>query len=314
MIENYIIKEYVNGKSISSLQKELKIPRRRIETILRKNNIKIRGGRKYIINNENLIKNIILDYSAGLSLKELNIKYQKSQNTIKNMLIRNGVYIEHRKTKLVNKGMKEDYFSVIDSEEKAYFLGLIITDGSNDGSRVRLFQHNQDRYILEKFSSEIGIKNIYKDGDVCSVEAYSSELAHDLERYGVIKNKTKYLTSIPLEKIPEEYLHHFWRGYFDGDGSISYSEAGKYRVSVCGYNYELIEQIRNYIDAKIEKETHNKIVMASCWTISWHRQEDIKNIYKYIYKDATIFLERKYKRYLNFLEYYNNKKHGKDMV
>lgn len=54
--------------------------------------------------------------------------------------------------------------------------------------------------------------------------------------------------------------------------------------------------------------------MANCWTISWHKQEDIKNIYEYLYKDATIFLERKYKRYLNFLKYDNSKKHGKDMV
>lgn len=253
MIEDYIIKEYINGKSISSIQRELKIPRKRIESVLMKNNIEIRGGRKYVLNNEIITRNIISDYSAGFSLKELSVKYKKSQDTIKNMLIRYGVYIVNRKTKIVNKDMKEDYFSVIDSEEKAYFLGLIITDGSNDGSRVRLFQHKRDRYILEKFSFEIGIKNIYEDRNICSVEAYSSKLAYDLKKYGVIKNKTKYLTQIPLEKIPKEYLHHFWRGYFDGDGCISYSKDKEYRVSVCGYNYELIEQIRNCMDFEIKK-------------------------------------------------------------
>lgn len=36
MIEDYIIKEYINGKSISSIQRELKIPRKRIESVLMK--------------------------------------------------------------------------------------------------------------------------------------------------------------------------------------------------------------------------------------------------------------------------------------
>ena len=36
---------------------------------------------------------------------------------------------QYTKTQIFNPDIKEDYFENIDSQEKAYFLGLIISDG-----------------------------------------------------------------------------------------------------------------------------------------------------------------------------------------
>lgn len=37
---------------------------------------------------------------------------------------------KYTKAQIHNPNMKEDYFSTIDTEEKAYFIGLLITDGN----------------------------------------------------------------------------------------------------------------------------------------------------------------------------------------
>ena len=45
----------------------------------------------------------------------------------------------------------------------------------------------------------------------------SNKLVSDIEKLGVIENKTLVLT---FPELPTELVHHFIRGYFDGDGSV----------------------------------------------------------------------------------------------
>lgn len=62
---------------------------------------------------------------------------------------------------------------------------------------------------------------------------YSTELAADLIKLGCFQNKSLIL-EFPTEKqVPRELIHHFMRGYFDGDGCISYGQ-GQLRFSVIG--------------------------------------------------------------------------------
>ena len=60
----------------------------------------------------------------------------------------------------------ENFFDVIDSEEKAYFLGLIFADGSlNDKLRtLQLSLVDSDSEVLEKF-----IKLIYHDRELRTI-------------------------------------------------------------------------------------------------------------------------------------------------
>ena len=49
---------------------------------------------------------------------------------------------------------------------------------------------------------------------------------YDLENLNITPRKTYDLDfSFPFEFIPEQYIWDFIRGFFDGDGQISYSEA-----------------------------------------------------------------------------------------
>lgn len=65
------------------------------------------------------------------------------------------------------KTYNEDYFKNIDNEEKAYFLGLICSDGSityNENKyryQISIKLHNKDEYILDEFIKSInGTMNV----------------------------------------------------------------------------------------------------------------------------------------------------------
>lgn len=297
--EKEIIDLYISGYSILKISKTFNINYKKIKNILLKNGIKIVGGRKNIIKDNDI--EIINKYLNGESIRTLSKEYSLCIETIKDFLIKRGVFIENRSYRFVNKNLNENYFSKIDTEDKAYFLGLILTDGTVDDERTRIYLHKRDKYILEIFSKKIGIEKIYKDDDTFGIEIYSKKIVSDLKKYGVIKNKTYLLKRIPFENIPKKYLNHFLRGIFDGDGCISYSEKWKYKIYISEYNYSLVEQIRNVIDGIIKKENHNKIQKASCWFCFWNKKEDMIKILNYFYKDSTIYLKRKHDRYLKLI-------------
>ena len=75
-----------------------------------------------------LEKRICEDYlTEKYSSRELGEKYSLSKTTVLKILKRNNIEIKNKR--LVNTELKKDYFKVIDTEYKAYFLGFIFADG-----------------------------------------------------------------------------------------------------------------------------------------------------------------------------------------
>lgn len=120
--------------------------------------------------------------------------------------------------------VRRDYFKVIDSDEKAYWLGFIAADGCvYIGSRqhtLSLQLQRRDRHWLERLRDIIapGAKLTDNAGpNSTSLSIGSQELVHDLIIHGITPRK-----SLTLEwpKIPEPFEIPFLLGYFDGDGSL----------------------------------------------------------------------------------------------
>ena len=78
-------------------------------------------NRKY---NYNLI---FEEYKNGTSCKELGKKYLTDPRTIRKILKTLGVVFRNPRRYIFN----ESYFENINSKDKAYFLGLIMSDGCN---------------------------------------------------------------------------------------------------------------------------------------------------------------------------------------
>ena len=101
-----------------------------------------------------LISQIVTDYTSGKSIEELARKYGCNSEAIRYRLIKNN--ISRRAPSTYRKNFVDrDFFNAIDSEEKAWILGFIASDGS-----VR--KYNRGYYLsieIQKDDEEIFIFN-----------------------------------------------------------------------------------------------------------------------------------------------------------
>ena len=69
------------------------------------------------------------------------------------------------------------------------------------------------------------------------LEQRSQKTVDDLKKLGCVENKSLILTFPSKEQVPEEFIYHFIRGYFDGDGSICKKEKSNctnYSINIVG--------------------------------------------------------------------------------
>lgn len=134
-----------------------------------------------------------------------------------------------RRTQRVKIGVNVDFFKKW-SDAMAYVLGYFSADGcmfiNPRGSKYVSFT-SVDREILDK------VKNILKSEhkltvkkrrdkhwkDAYTLQIGSQEMHRDLISLGFMPNKA---LRFRLPPVPKKYMRHFIRGYFDGDGSITY--------------------------------------------------------------------------------------------
>jgi len=228
----------------------------------------------------------------------------------------------------------EDYFEVVDTEDKAYFLGLLYADGNITISKYKnvmcIHLIEPDKDVLDKFNVFLEYKRPLKINKVkdtiqilngkeikCNFDSYelnvhSAKFCNDLIKLGCIPAKTLKLKFPTEEQVPKELIRHFIRGVFDGDGTISNGMRGD------GYNYvnmsilgtvELLEGINKNLAENCDL-TENKLYRRANYKISSMNYSGFKSLIKikdYLYKDATIFLERKFNKFPKTLTKINNK-------
>ena len=192
----------------------------------------------------------------------------------------------------------DDYFETIDTEDKAYFLGLLFADGNvyTARYRVQITLANEDAYILKAFANCIGYTGkMYIDREKYSkLILPSKKMCADLTRLGCTPNKSLTL-QFPTE-VPEELMHHFIRGCFDGDGHVS-------RKKDC-FNVNFTSS-KDFMDKFVElldileishtgSKKRYKDKEHSAYSI-YLRSKSAKSFFNYIYNNSNLFLERKQK-------------------
>lgn len=156
--------------------------------------------------------------------------------------------------------VKRDYFNVIDTDEKAYWLGFIAADGTvvcnSRQYSVILDLQPRDLHWLERFRDTIapGAKITKHGSRSCSVSIGSKEMVRDLMALGIGPRKSN---TLEWPDIPEAFVIPFLLGYFDGDGSFT-PRAGR-----SGYQWLLLgtldflcvarDYIQRYVDVKLKE-------------------------------------------------------------
>lgn len=192
--------------------------------------------------------------------------------------------------------LEYNFFKNIDTEEKAYLIGLLLADGhisKNDVIMLTL----RDKDIVEKYRQAIQSNApIRKDryGNY-QLNIRCKQMAEDLRRIGLNNQKSYSLDfNKVLSYIPKNLENHFVRGLFDGDGSIKiykydYVKNSQYHFGYTGLK-EVVEYIKGYFDIHTKTVKESEITytcVSSC-------KSTISHIYKILYNNATIYMDRKY--------------------
>lgn len=227
---------------------------------------------------------------------------------------------------------KHDYFDNIDTELKAYFLGLIYADGAIVSNKNRQKQliislQEDDGYILETLCNEITpqrkitianppsvIKNNWKKRAVYKVS--SDQICDSLIKLGCGPRKSIVGMQFPVLK--KELIPHFIRGFFDGDGCIYNKVVSNTYVRKTAYilknpfkpKYQrrivigctdkiFMKTIEKYLSLYGISKFYwqSRVRTNRIYILNIERQQDVQKFYDYIYQNASLYFKRKYEKF-----------------
>lgn len=130
------------------------------------------------------------------------------------------------------------------SPAMAWVLGLFFTDGCNHGSNISLA--STDEEMLNKVQLLLGSDSALTVTDQPGKRIQRITLGHkefrgDLERLGLTAKKS---LNIEFPNTPAEYIRHFIRGCWDGDGGFTESSGKMAGHYTCG-SEKFIKTIAN---------------------------------------------------------------------
>lgn len=242
-------------------------------------------------------------YLSGLNQKDIAKKYGVTSSCIQQILSKMGV--KGRVGAPRQTQFDENFFESIDTEEKAYWLGFIFADGSMNHKTysLEIELSHIDKTHLEKLSSCLKYNKdieLTRKGRACRIRIHSKKMALDLERLGVVKNKTSRLIEPDIKDVLRK---HFWRGVFDGDGwfCVRTKKIWKKDRLTVGYSSmsgEFTKSFKSFIEQSsspsksniLQRNTKNGSIM---YQIIFEGKQQIDAVKK-LYDNATVFLERKY--------------------
>lgn len=217
------------------------------------------------------------------------------------------------KTKIGTQGARthrfnEDYFKVIDSEEKAYWLGFIAADGcvykNSNAWRLQINLKRADKHHLDKFQRAIGsdykiAEKLVNTSEVCQLKINSKTMCDDLIALGIIQRKSLV---IEMPTIHRSMVRHFIRGYFDGDGNIKNfvdkNNRLRYNFNIVG-GLSMLNSINKQMPCTLEMYKINRT--NDIYSLETTSKEKLVLIYDFLYKDSNVFLERKRETYSNLM-------------
>lgn len=206
--------------------------------------------------------------------------------------------------------LREDWLSVVDSPQKAYFLGYFWADGNmeKNGRTCKITLQKSDRYILEWFRDWIYVDKCrpltsdfhdYKKYKGRRAKKYSLKICSkrfwdDLKKLGCMPAKS-LIIDFPSFFEDEKLLWHFIRGLFDGDGCISRRQNKRFEIHWVG-SPKLCQGLSGFLNSKgfsckLNKTGKNLVAKMT-------RIKDLVDIFPFLYGGSLgMRLERKFNRF-----------------
>lgn len=278
---------------------------------------------------KNYIDNAYID---GVTIEGIRSHLHCKETTLKNYLKDNG-YKKRKRNEINGKEslslsrkyfFDEHYFNIIDNEEKAYWLGFLYADGNvsygkdkngnQKGCTIELSLGERDINHLKKLLNALNasqdypiMKRIVKLNDK-QFTAYrvcfnSVIMGADLINHGCVPNKSLILTRPVLSK---DLIRHFIRGYFDGDGCVSYNnDTHEFIYNMLG-TFDILSFIKEqnsiFQNISIRQPKRNGNFL-DFYSFSIGGRDGAILFHKYLYLNSNIYLDRKYEKSCELYNY-----------
>jgi hypothetical protein len=262
------------------------------------------GGRHKRLTKERE-EEICKEYTINKNIADIRRKFRYSYYRIASVLKSHNVFTksDHRKY-IIN----ENYFQTINTEDKAYNLGIVFAHGTVQNSIKNHHYHagvqfaipNTDEIILinllKSMNGNYPITHITdkKGKQYSRLCIWSKQVATDLLKLGCSAHKNKTLNWPSDNTIPDHLRHHFLRGYIDGGGSMFQS---KYRPSNC---YVSLRSSHNFCiktqEWLINKCNFDKTKIQfnrGSWELRYSGKQQVSKMWYLLYDSATVYLPRK---------------------
>lgn len=308
-----ILNLYNEGENTKLLASKFSVSGETIRNILKRFGISTKKHK--LMGKENEICSL---YMEGFNTVEIGKMFSARPTSIWNILLKRGVNIRNASECRKIFNVNHLYFKAIDSNDKAYFLGLLYADGCLAANQwqISISLQEEDGYILQKFKDcieyEGELKFVRQDHKKSSYKNQTKlclsdkRIYLDLVNLGCVPKKSQ-LIRFPFEHIDRKFWREFIRGYFDGDGYVCGS---KRRSAGFVGNIEFLTSIQNILfDEGVSTSKfvicHNK--EKTCYNLAFRSKKDFVSLYKYLYDEnqSDLYLVRKKEKFENVIMDHN---------
>lgn len=256
-----------------------------------------------------------LYYSKKLSAKEIGSLYGYSYRTVLKLMEKHGLAVRTRSEVEDIKSSKTaniniDFFRTL-TPDLAYLLGIMFSDGNLHKGSVQITSTDKD--LIDWIVKTIQYKNTVfelkpeqlKGTFESKITAYhisfrQKEVYSILLAYGLIENKS---LTVKFPSLPNEFMPHFIRGVFDGDGYVSLfprktSNGFDYKSGICGSSPEFMLPLAEHLNKVLSINKKCKPNKKGCYYYSLTSKKDCIKFANYMYGNENHFgINRKKKKF-----------------
>lgn len=195
----------------------------------------------------------------------------------------------------------DQFFDVIDTEAKAYWLGFVTADGCVRTDRyfrqLKVKLKDSDAPHLEKLKLALAATSPIKFGERRGVAGPWACLAvssgHMVDALALLGVTPRKSTTVQPWNGPSSLMRHYWRGMFDGDGCIGKeARRNKWSMTLCGSN-ACVSAFSEWAQ-EICGSSSSMHFRSNIWYWKVSGLAAPQALAREMYGDAQVYLDRKY--------------------
>lgn len=303
--ESEACRRYANGENSRVIADDLGMPSGRVIAAAKRGGIPIRPSASERRRSDQEELAICEAYASSRdNAEEIGEAFGCSGSYVRAVVKRHGFRLRPagaQRKYIVNDG----YFSAIDSQPKAYWLGFLAADGSLTGNRLEVKLARKDRDHLFRLRDALGSDYPVRHGLTNKTypnsrfHVVSPRMARDLAAHGVGPRKS--LTHTWPGFLSADLLRHYLRGYGDGDGTWRLSKASRGSAYTGQLHFSFIGtpafcfQAQRFLEdaACVRKVAPRPVADGKMEVVAYNGTLQVSRIFRLLYDGATVCLPRK---------------------